>query len=299
MSEHCKGQSNIKAARDAAQQKRDNMPGQQMTESEAEVEAIRGSRWDELAERCEPSPEAKQDAALDNAIAALGQGQKGTARQFLKSAIDTATAKLREEKEALFTQLQKHIKLSNYRERHGRELEQQLAKARTELDMQNSETCYARLAAVTSAFLVLKNDKTITGGARKLIEKECDMLADGTSGGHLIRELINLRKQLAHQQPSGKSCGCKFIDGILQKCGQPDCFFQPNAPTADVEKIRTEILEMTDVEATTLKLAELFAQARAPLVKALRHCRKTIIALQPYGEVWTAHIAAIDAALSK
>ena len=61
-------------------------------------------------------------------------------------------------------------------------------------DMENSETCYARLASVTSAFLVLKNDKTITGGARKLIEKECELLADGRAGGHLIRELIALRR---------------------------------------------------------------------------------------------------------
>jgi len=43
--------------------------------------------------------QAAEDEALDNAIAALGQGQKGTARQFLGSAIYAATAKLREELE--------------------------------------------------------------------------------------------------------------------------------------------------------------------------------------------------------
>ena len=25
--------------------------------------------------------------------------------------------------------------------------------------------------------------------------------------------------------PQVKSCGCKIVDGVLQKCGQPDCFF--------------------------------------------------------------------------
>jgi len=38
-----------------------------------------------------------ENEALDNAIAALGQGQKGTARQFLRSAIEKEIAKLREE----------------------------------------------------------------------------------------------------------------------------------------------------------------------------------------------------------
>jgi len=50
----------------------------------------KASRLRDLHNAAMAGRQAAEDQALDNAIAALGQGQKGTARQFLRSAIDAA-----------------------------------------------------------------------------------------------------------------------------------------------------------------------------------------------------------------
>jgi hypothetical protein len=41
--------------------------------------------------------------------------------------------------------------------------------------------------------LVLKSDPSIVGGARKLVEKEFELLGSGLSGGHLINKLREAR----------------------------------------------------------------------------------------------------------
>jgi len=64
--------------------------------------AARGAVGSNAAPEGSNPTAATVDEALDNAITALGQCQKGTARQFLRSAIDKATEGLRQQLDTKF-----------------------------------------------------------------------------------------------------------------------------------------------------------------------------------------------------